>query len=100
MTELRRACGTLTVAQLNKALKSFPRMTEQSRDMARSFLVDGHLQVDIAAGAGVSRERVRFVCARVFQEHERLATEAAGQVAASVANEDGAKPRSNAKRSR
>ncbi len=67
-------------------------MSDGSRAIAKQYLVDGRLQVDVAEDAGVSRERVRFVCAQVYEAYQRMATRSAGQVRAAVTNSDASTP--------
>lgn len=67
----------MTLAQVNRALQWFPRMAEQSQAIARAFFVEGRLQVDLAREADLSRERVRYVCAQVYEKHLELAAKTA-----------------------
>ncbi|WKB50533.1 TrfB-related DNA-binding protein [Eleftheria terrae] len=79
MTDLRRAVGSLTKTQLNRALKSFPGMSEQNQSIVRDVLVGGELQTDVAQRVGLSRERVRYLCAQVYDQHLKLLEEAAAK---------------------
>ena len=77
MIDLRRASGTLTVVQLTRALKAFPRLTQASRAIVQDVLVAGKLQVDVAQAYAISRERVRFLCSKVLRVHVQLEAERA-----------------------
>lgn len=69
MTVPRQMRGSLTLAQLSRALKAFPNMPPQDRKIAREFFVGGLTMVEIARINEVTVGRVRYLCGRILGAH-------------------------------
>lgn len=61
--------GGMTAKQLDAALASFPRLSEQGREAAKLVLVDGKEQSEVAKHFEIHRQQVNKWCKDIYQVH-------------------------------
>lgn len=68
--DLRRAMGTMSAEEFDRAASRFKRMTVKNLELARAYLLaPGILQVDIACEHKTSRQLVHKQCKKIFDAH-------------------------------